>query len=229
VTRSGVHPGWPGRPPRRRVVSILVATVVALQGCGTALGRYFSPGSEPYDKGVLRLSEGDFSAADSAFRETASRCESGGRGRKALLFLALLHLDPRNGGAVPDTAALMAGRVLELPDASPEDRIQAEALYVSALDRGADPDLRPDRSAPGLAPRFEWCAEAGPPLPDREVTYPDAKGARAFRGLREQRDSLAGQNRKLTRTITELQAELERIRKLLRLPDTSTVRPPRGS
>jgi hypothetical protein len=220
----------PGRPRRwLRAAALPLALGVAVQGCGTALGRYFSPGSGPYDTGVLRLSEGDFSAADSAFRETASHCESGSRGRKALLFLALLHQDPRNPGAAPDTAALMAGRLLQLPGASPEERTQAEALYVSALERGADPRLRPDPGAPGLAHRFEWCDDSAPPRPDTEVVYPERPATRTLPGLRAERDSLAGQNKKLSRTVAELQAELERIRKLLRLPDTSMVRLPGGA
>lgn len=219
-------------PRRRSPLSAAVVSLalgVVLQGCGTALGRYFSPGSAPYNAGVLSLSEGHFSAADSAFRETASRCESGSRGRRALLFLALLHQDPRNPDAAPDTAALMAGRVLQLPGASSEERTQAEALYVSALERGADPQLRPDPTAPGLAHRFEWCDDSAPPRPDREVAFPERPRSRTLPGLRAERDSLAGQNKRLSRTVEELEAELERIRKLLKLPDTSTVRRPGGA
>jgi len=222
-----------GRTARRRglrrllrVTLLPLAFGVALDGCGTALGRYFSPGSAPYDTGVVRLSEGHFSAADSAFRETASRCESGSRGRKALLFLALLHQDPRNPDAVPDTAALMAGRILQLPGASRDERAQAEALYVSALERGADPRLRPDPGAPGLAHRFEWCDDSAPPRPEAAAVFPEPPRSASLKGLRAERDSLAGQNQKLSRTVAELQAELERIRKLLRLPDTSMVRLP---
>lgn len=221
----------PRRRRRRllRVALLPLALGVGMEGCGTALGRYFSPGSAPYDAGVLRLSEGHFPAADSAFRETASRCESGSRGRKALLFLALLHQDPRNPDAAPDTAALMAGRVLELPGASPEERAQAEALYVSALERGGDPQLRPDPSAPGLAHRFEWCDDSAPLRAEAEVVFPDPPRSVAVKGLRAERDALAGQNKDLSRTVAELQAELERIRKLLKLPDTSTVRVPGGA
>jgi hypothetical protein len=172
------------------------------------------------------LSEGRFAAADSAFRESAARCASGSEGRRALLFLALLHQDPRNPGAVPDTAALMAGRVLHLPDATPEDRLQAEALWVSAVERGADPELRPDLDAEGWAPRFQHCGVALAPQEDMEVSYPEVPASGGIVDLQEERDALAGQNQKLARTVAELQAELERIRKLLTRPDTGGARVP---
>lgn len=225
-------PAPPLRPrrPRRllRAGVLYLAVGVTLQGCGTAFGGLFSPGVTPYQTGVLQLSEGQFAAADSAFRDAASRCESGREGRRALLFLALLHQDPRNPEPLPDTAALMAGRVLQLPDAPAEDRLEAEALWVSALERGADPELRPDPGSPGFAPHFRDCRDSLPPRELGEVPYPDVTASSDVRGLRRERDALAGQNERLARTVAELQAELDRIRKLLTGPDTAGVRRPQG-
>ena len=93
----------------------LVALAISAAGCGVLRRGGESSGVSPYTIGVLRMTDGEFSDADRAFRESASRCESGWEGRRALLFLSLLSLDPRNPHADPDSAAIMAARVLSLP------------------------------------------------------------------------------------------------------------------
>jgi hypothetical protein len=185
--------------------------------------------SSPYQEGVLALAEGHFDAADRAFRESASACESGREGRRALLFLSLLALDPRNPGASPDSAALMATRFLQLPYPRPDEVLEAEGLYVAALDRGADPELRPDPGNSKLALRFERCGELFPPMDARPLPALERPTAGVLQSLDAERRALEAQNETLQRTVEELQAELERIRGLLRRPDTTRVRSPSGS
>jgi hypothetical protein len=183
----------------------------------------------PYMVGVVRLADGDFASAEQAFRESASFCESGREGRRALLFLSLLALDPRNPHADPDSAAMMAARVLFLPGTDPSEALEAEGLYVVALDRGADPGLRPEPSESGFALRFERCGYPLPPGDEGVLPALDSTTALVVPILESEMQVLLDQNEILSRTIEELQAELERIRGLLRLPDTGVVRRPSGS
>ncbi len=85
------------------------------------------------------MDEERWGPAEDLLREAASGCEPVGEGRRALLLLAMLHLDPRNPAAVPDSAALMAIRHLRLEAVPAPERLLSESLYVLALGRGADP------------------------------------------------------------------------------------------
>jgi len=235
------HQPWP-----RRTRVLLVVLVLSMMGCSVMERWSGSSAPTPYGTGVLRLAEGDFTGAERAFRESASRCESGQEGRRALLFLSLLTLDPRNPEAQPDSAALMAARFLFLPSTTPDEDLEAEALYVAALDRGADPGLRPDPEGQGLAHRFDRCGEPLPPRGERPLPSLDNPTSLLLQNLDLQRRALADQNEVMRQsraadrrtladqnealrlTIEELQAELQRLRRLLRLPDTSTTRLPSG-
>jgi hypothetical protein len=184
------------------------------------------PAPSAYQTGVLRFSEGNFEAAERAFRESAAFCTSGREGRRAILFLSLLELDPRNPAADPDSAAIMAASFLYLPDAPPDEILEAEGLYLTALDRGADPDLRPDPATSGLAVRFDRCGEAFPLREARALPMLEQPSAGVTQSLYEERRALQARNEALQRTVDELRAELERIRGLLRRPDTLMVRSP---
>lgn len=211
---------WPAR--FRSSGPVLGVLSLFALGCSWIGGPAESSASSPYQNGVLRLATGDFGAAALAFRESASSCESGREGRQALLFLSLLELDPRNPDAHPDSAALMAVRFLSLPSTLPEEMLRAEGMYLAALDRGADPELRPDPETGTLALRFERCGE--PPSLEQDLALPvlDLPTSGVLQNL-------DAENRALQRTVEELQAELERIRGLLKLPDTTAVRLPTAS
>jgi hypothetical protein len=201
------------------------------------------PGPEPaapsvFDAGIALMAGGDFSGAELAFRDAASRCESGAEGKRALLFLSFLALDPRNPAAHPDSAALMAARFLNLPNTSQDEILEAEALYVTALDYGADPELRVDPVDPGFAVRFGDCDQPFPPRVSRPLPALESPTSGLLRSLDEERGTLTEQNQQLRYTVRRLRttsdslqtqvdslmAELERIRQLIRLPDTSAVR-----
>lgn len=205
------------------LVGIFFSTALGCSWMGKGLD---PPPYSPYQEGVLALAEGDFDAADRAFRESASVCESGREGRRALLFLSLLALDPRNPDASPDSASLMAVRFLQLPYTARDENLEAEGLYVAALDRGADPELRPDPGNSALALRFERCGELFPPMEARPLPELERPTAGVIQGLDAERRALQAENATLQQTVRELQAELERIRGLLRRPDTAGVRSP---
>jgi hypothetical protein len=232
-TRRRPVPWFPGGLPA--FLPLFLTGLLA--GCS-----YMKPVAEPavptvFEVGLTRLADGDFSGAELAFRDAASRCQSGVQGRRALLLLSFLALDPRNPAAHPDSAALMAERFLNLPNRTLEEALQAEVLYVTALDYGADPELRIDPVDPGFAVRFGDCDA---PFPQRTVRpLPTLEGSTSGRLklLDAERDSLIQQNQQLRYTVRQLrltsdsvqarvdslQAELGRIRQLIQLPDTSFV------
>jgi len=228
----------------RRILPVLAGGLafflVFLEGCSM-----LQPVPEPepaapsvFEKGIALMAGADFSGAELAFRDAASRCESGAEGQRALLFLSFLALDPRNPTAHPDSAALMAARFLNLPNTSQDEILEAEALYVTALDHGADPELRIDPSDPGFAVRFGDCDQPFPPRVSRPLPVLESPTSGLLRSLDEERGTLAEQNQELRNAIRRLRttsnslqtqvdslmAELERIRQLIRLPDTSAVR-----
>jgi len=192
-----------------------------------------------FDIGLAHMANGDFVGAELTFRDAASRCESGSAGRRSLLFLSFLALDPRNPAAHPDSAALMAARFLNLPGNSREETLEAEALYVAALDYGADPELGIDPVDPGFAVRFGDCDQPFPAREDRPLPVLESPTSGLLKSLDEERGTLTQENQQLRSTVRRLrtssdslqarvdalEAELERIRQLIQLPDTTFARP----
>ena len=210
--------------PAVALLAVLLAACAAGPGTGElAHGGYPAHLSD----GLRALREGDYAAASSTFRWLASRCEAGPQGRQAVLLLASANLDPRNPGASPDEGARLAAAFLGMPGADAGERAVAETLYLLALELGAGIPASPEsRSAAGsssyldIANRFGEC---GRPGRSTAVAYdsllpapPDTALATRLMRTRAQRDSLAAR-------LTELAAELARIRALLQgdvPPDT---------
>lgn len=167
--------------------------ILTLAGC--ALGGGGSGEAGP-------LGGGDLAAATAGLRGRAGRCESGDRGREAILVWAAIELDPRNSRGSAQTAAHLTAHYLQLPEAEPAGISLAEALYLLALDRGARP-VDDSPTFPGLARRFTSCGDTRvqPALLRKLPAHPGMPAWRALNSTREQADSL--------------RAELERIRRLL--------------
>jgi hypothetical protein len=214
--------------------------LLLLSGCS-----HLEPVAQPvapsvFDVGLAHMAAGDFALAERAFRDAASRCESGSDGRRSLLFLSFLALDPRNPEAHPDSAALMAARFLNLPGNTRQETLEAEALYITALDYGADPELRVDPVTPGFAVRFGDCDQPFPPRDQRPLPVLESPTSSRLRSLDEERGALTQENQQLRSTLRRVRlvsdslqarvdtlgAELERIRQLIRLPDTLRARRP---
>jgi hypothetical protein len=158
------------------------------------------------------------------------------------VLLSTLWLDPRHALAHPDSGAVLAARVLYLPDADPAERFLARSLYRTALELGADPYLRPALvDAPG-APALSF-ADCGAPVPRTPAPLPilgrESLTATVAR-LEKERDALTARvselsegQRALEERVQALQAELrtaetelQRIRRLLSGPDTTGSGPP---
>lgn len=219
-----------------RALTVIVALLAG--ACGLLPRGGEGPAPEPpYIRAATMLEAGRYPEASVALREIASRCESGDRGRHALLLLAALDLDPRNPEAEPDSAALMAARFLSLPDLPVDERPLGQTLYVLALDRGGDPGLRPGPTdgPGGMARRFSEC-HRDEPVPASIVALPvlpEGGGGESMLELQGERDSavarareLTDQNRALRARVAELETELARIRSILRARPDTTGGPP---
>jgi hypothetical protein len=210
----------------------LLALVLPLAACAPLGGRVF-PVSEPetrYTRAVLALDRRDYQAAREDLAWLVGRCEAGPSGRRALLLLASAELDVRNASGSAGEAARLAKAYLDLsPPEDPEAPI-ARTLYLLAMDLVGAPGYVPhqvDASGAGavsVAERFEECDATG--RPQASVVAPEhlgtTTGARIAGlqaeldartdSLSEARAGLAAQAQK----IQELEAEIERIRRLLR-------------
>jgi hypothetical protein len=194
-----------------------------------------------YEHALTLLEQNNVIGAERVLRQVASSCENGDEGRRALLLLSSLWLD-RHPRADPDSAALLAGRFLTLPEADVVELAMARAVYLLALELGADETLRPSRidNPNALAVRFSNCDQGEPPvvvsLPElgRESLSATVRRLQAERdSLKQTATALGDGSRALEQRVQELQAELrnaqseiERMRRLLGGRDTTTVRPP---
>jgi TolA-binding protein len=198
-----------------------------------------APPPRDYDVALGMLQRGDVLGAERLFRQVASSCPNGEEGRKALLFLSSLWLD-RHPQATPDSAAVLAARVLSLPDADLLERSMARSIYLLALELGGDPALRPARSSSprSLALAFSNCEQPTPPFTTLLPELGREPLSTTVRRLEAERDSLAQKAKAtversgaLEARIQELEsqlrashAELERLRRLLGGRDTTTTR-----
>jgi exonuclease VII small subunit len=241
----------PARQPRLRAsvapLTRALATaggLLLLPGCAWLSGGLPlpSPAPTPYQRAMDLLERESYGAADTELRQIAASCENGEDGRRALVLLPTLWLEPRNAMAKPDSGAVLAARVLYLPDADPAERFLARTLYVLALELGADPYVRPALvDAPdALALRFSDCEAPVPrtpaPLPilgresltatvarlERERDALDARAAELGEGQR----ALQQRVEALQAQLQAAQAELQRVRRLLGGPDTASAGPP---
>jgi hypothetical protein len=113
------------------------------------------------DRATAALSRDDFPVAEGELAWLASRCDTGDRGRTALLLLAAAELDPANPNGDVDDAAYLSASYLQLPSLPEDDAQLARTLYRLALDRGGRPvdDLPLPSRDEGAA------ADAGPGSP----------------------------------------------------------------
>lgn len=177
-------------------------------------------------RAVAAIDEGDFTKARRRLLVLAHDCAppSAKIKDRAALLLASVELDVRNPSGRPDAAASVAARMLARSTPGDPDAALARVLYTLALDRGAkpiDPDselIRPGYGCP--APNHHLWPDAGP-LPEPIASTTAERMAALEDTLAIRADSLRLLHEELgtARGRTEaLEAEIERIRQLLRGP-----------
>jgi len=206
---------------RARVVrfGLVLATTLTAVSCAT-LGVGGGEGAETRERlsrAVLALDRSDFGSATADLEWVATRCRSGERRRTALLLLAATELDIRNPDGSPDRARRYTEAYLSLPGIPEEELPVARTLYLLAVDMGgtttvgdavAAPNDAPeglgdtDTASPPVAVRLGGCGEDG----SRDhLSLPTYSGPTTARRLATLQDS-----------VDLLQAEIDRVRKLLK-------------
>lgn len=177
-------------------------------------------------RAVTAIEERDFAAARHALLALAHDCAPPSEEIKdrAALLLASVELDVRNPGGRPDAAASVAARMLARSTPGDPDAALAQTLYTLALDRGAkpvDPDsdlIRPGYGCPA-DPDHMW--PDARPLPEPLASTTAQRLAALEDTLVIRTDSLRVLHERLAvdhERTEALQAEIERIRQLLRGP-----------
>lgn len=175
---------------------------------------------------VDAIDERDFSKARHRLLALAHDCAPPSPEVKdrAALLLASIELDVRNPSGRPDAAAAVAARMLARSTPGDPEAALARVLYTLALDRGAkpiDPDselIRPGYGCPADATHV-WPDAA--PLPEPIAPTTAQRLAALEDTLAIRTDSLRVLHERLATAYARteaLEAEIERIRKLLRGP-----------
>jgi len=172
---------------------------------------------EPLDGATAALERTDFESAEMLLRPFVETCdaESVRTRHRATLLLAAAELDVANPSGSPDAAATLAGLLIRDPDIPDDEAALARALYRLALDHGAAAENRPEEyeECPSAGMASVVLLDRGPPSTthDRLQALRDSLAIRAdtIRALQ------AGISRSDAR-VRELEAELERIRQLLK-------------
>lgn len=187
------------------------------------------PAPDPEDSlrtAVAAIDERDFSVARHRLLALAHDCAPPSPEVKdrAALLLASIELDVRNASGRPDAAAAVAARMLARSSPGDPDAALAGVLYTLALDRGAKPvDPESDLIQPG----YGCPADSGHAWPNAG-RLPEPIASTTAQRLAALEDTLAIRADSL-RLLQErlatahgraeaLEAEIERIRNLLRGP-----------
>ena len=117
-----------------------IAPALLLAACATAGAE--TQATDPMSRGLVAMDAKRWSEAQTALNAVARSCESGRSGMDALLLLSTTALNPDNPGRDPDAAARYAGHVVRLPDVDAVRLELAEALYLAAVDLGGEPEVR---------------------------------------------------------------------------------------
>jgi hypothetical protein len=210
--------------PRLRLVWTLIGIVGTAGSCALPAGRPESEPppvvEEPLDEATAALEQNDFESAATLLRPFVETCDAEAvRTRhRATLLLAAAELDVANPSGSPDAAATLAGLLIRDPDIPDEEAAIARSLYRLALDRGASPEKRPSDQG-----EYRECSSAGMAsvvLLDRGPTPTTHDRLQALRdSLASRADTIGALHAAIARSdarVRELEAELERIRQLLK-------------
>lgn len=217
----------------------ILPLALLLAGCGLIPGLGSTePVEDPLSLGLVALDRQRFDMARSELEEVAAACPAGEGSADALLLLAAMYLDPRYEERDPTTAARYAARVIRR-EVVPAITLEfARSLYMAARDIGAPALEGPPRADEPMvwladleALPVPACADvdavAARPLP----THPGPVLAASVALARAALDSATAvpqptgepvvetdtsKEERLQAEVDRLNAELQRIRRLLR-------------
>ena len=165
-------------------------------------------------RAVAALAEGAYDHARADLLWLASRCDAGEHRMRALLLLAAVDLDPMNPVGSARAAAVASGAYIRSAEASPDRLPVARALFRLAADRGAlDPRSEGDASV-ALMELAVACP--GTPFPRDLPSVPPTSAPQRMSTLAAAISSQSDSLTAATARVRELEAELQRIRSILR-------------
>ena len=191
--------------------------VLGLPGCATLENAFGSEAEDQFDTGIAALQRGDYTAANRSLNWVIQRHGDEPIGKKALLVVAALEVDPRNPQRRLTLGSDLAGAYLQKNSEADWSQPVAQALYLLALEMGAAEERISEAEADKRA--AERKVETGlPSLPSPTSTI-----SARLRQMTEDRDRLAKKVEQLEaqvadrdKKLEEKEKELERIRKTLK-------------
>lgn len=179
-----------------------LAVVTLLAACATVSSRTSTP-NDRYNAGMKALAVNDFKTAEQHFTWLAEHAGAEAIGRRALLILSALQLDPRNSVRRAESGSALAARYLNAPGRETWADPVALTLYLLGSELGEAED-RADR------------AEAQTQLARQLPRLPGPTVMARIRAVEQERDKLAKRVSSLEEQLAQSQRELERIRKTIK-------------
>ena len=191
--------------------------VLGLPACATLQNTFGSEAEDQFDAGIAALQRGDYATANRSLNWVIERHGDEQIGKKALLVVAALEVDPRNPQRRLALGSDLAGAYLQKNSEADWSQPVAQALYLLSLEMGAAEERISEAEADKRA--AERKVETGlPSLPSPTSTI-----SARLRQMTEDRDRLAKKVEQLEaqvadrdKKLDEKEKELERIRKTLK-------------
>ncbi len=221
ASQSHARSGRARNRPFRPVLAVLAAALVA--GCAATAIAVDRPDPDAVlSQAVRSAADGHFIEAHSDLSWVYTHYASRPVGRRALLALAALELDPRNPQQRLDVGAQLLERFFDADSLSTVpawERPVLETMYLLSVDLGAE-EYRLARAhvvadslqAAGLTPAAN---AARPTLPRPSMAVRLDSVVRASTVLKQRGDSLETRVKQLESQLGDARKELERIRKTL--------------
>jgi hypothetical protein len=191
---------------------------LALSACGTFNAVFHSNRNDRFESGMAAVRRGDFAQANTDLNWVADHHPNDEIGRRALLIMAALELDPRNPRRGLARGADLAGAYLKSDQNERWTEPVAQSLYLLALELGAAEERVAQAQADRLAAEHRANEGSLPRFPEPSRSVPARLHA-----VEDERDKLAKRVQTLEEQIAdrdkklaEKDKELDRIKKTIR-------------
>jgi hypothetical protein len=194
------------------------ALALAITACASVGSLFEKNGDERYAAGMAALRSGDYVNANLQLGWVAEHYPNEEIGKRALLVVSALEMDPRNPTRRIALGSELAAAYLRLPEVPQWTAPLAQTMYLLGLELGAAEEKVAQAEAE-KAQAERRLSDAGlPKLPNSSTPWPSR-----LRASKEETDKLAkrveqleGQLADREKKLAEKEKELERIRKTLK-------------
>lgn len=183
----------------RWTTALVAAVACVVTSCATVTSIWRDQSADRFEAGVRALKAGNYAVAHGDLAWVAQNSQHEKEGRRALLLLAGLELDPRNPNRRPEVGADLAAGYSRLTDRDEWMDPLASTLYLLGTELGVR-DSTPARAGP--TPEL-------PKLPGPTVNA-------RIRAIEQERERLAKRVTALEAEVAEKDREIERIKKTIK-------------